>query len=97
MSFYDRDGEPIPLVTWSGLFGDWEYRRIDETRIGDRYRVVTIWVGHDIAMGYSDTPQIFESTVFGLDGAPVRQQQYTTEAKARAGHEELVALTRSTV
>lgn len=95
--FYDRDGEPILLVEWSGLFGDWEYRRIDETHVG-KYRVVTIWVGHDVGMGYGGGPPlIFETTVFGLDNAPVRSRQYPSEARARAGHEELVALTRSTL
>lgn len=102
--FYDRDGIQIDIATWTRLFGDLTYKRISRTTIASAadpkvaYDVSTIWIGDDHNwLGTSNQPIIFETMVFGDGKCDLSQDRYATEAQARAGHDEMVAVVAATV
>jgi hypothetical protein len=85
--YFDRNGQPMTTDQFADLFGDWNYKRVAKTKVGDA-EVSTVWLGLD--HGYEDTgPLIFETLVFGgpLDD---EMERYATEAEALAGHEAMV-------
>lgn len=98
---YDRDGNPITLERWIELYeADPESRRVAKTTIGS-YLISTVWLGLDHSM-FGDPPLIFETMVFPtVAGEMVPTEydcwRYSTEADARAGHEEVVTLLRAAV
>jgi hypothetical protein len=53
--------------------------------------VSTIWTGADYSGG-NGPPIIFETAVFGPRREPIELMRYSTEAKARIGHAEAVAI-----
>jgi hypothetical protein len=81
--YYDRNGQPIDLYTWSVRFHDKDYQRVAKDE-GDGWKVSTVWLGLDHQFG-DGPPLIFETMVFGgpLDDETVR---YSTLAEAEAGH-----------
>lgn len=91
--YYDRTGGPIDLFEWARLTEDDEYRRIGHAVVCDAadpskaYRVSTIWIGIDTALG---PPMIFETLVFGKESEQVRGARYATEDQAREGHTAMV-------
>lgn len=60
--YFDRQGNPISLETWAGLWGQHEYRFVLNTRRAETW-VITIWDGMD-PYGMSDPVDIFETTLF---------------------------------
>ena len=92
--FYNKKGEVIDRATWGKLFEDMPYRRIEDTRLPNNYRVSTVWLGIDHS--FSDGKEIFETMVFyGDDMGDVDMERYATEEEAIAGHERMVEKWRS--
>lgn len=81
--YYDRDGSPLDLMEWAEKFTP-DRQRVAKTTIGEA-EISTVWLGLDHSFS-GGPPLIFETMVFG---GPLDQEQdrYTTEEKARAGHE----------
>jgi hypothetical protein len=92
--YFDREGRPIPLLEWAALWEDHQGRRIGWTELEDGSTISTVWMGMSLGFTWKGPPLIFETMAFGgpLDG---EQWRYATEAEARAGHEEAVALART--
>jgi hypothetical protein len=92
--YYDRNGQPITLETWSALVSDRSYQQLAQTQLDERILVSTVWLGIDHAWWPDSLPLIFETMVFyGVD--PYRRggecERYHTEAEALAGHARMVA------
>lgn len=97
--YFDRQGNPIPLLTWGQLYESTSYRFLEHAVVLDNahpkraFQVSTIWVGHDLQTGFTIPPFMFETTVFRLchdSKHSVCERIYQTEAEARAGHTELL-------
>lgn len=94
---YDLFGQPISFERWCELFEDFDGRRVAYTELGG-YRVSTVWLGLDHRFLGEGPPLIFETMVFGPDGAEdLDCHRYATKEEAQAGHDELVTLIRATV
>ena len=93
--YFDRDGAAIDSPTWSGLFGDIAYKRVDRTTVTDTadpmktYDVSTVWLGLDHGFG-AGAPLIFETMVFGDGSDEMATERYSTEPQAREGHTAMV-------
>ena len=61
MKYFDRDGRSISQSEWHDLFRQWDYGRVNETRI-DSGTVDTSWVG--MACDYERKPMIFLTRTF---------------------------------
>lgn len=90
-NYYDRQGQPIDMMTWVVLFEDTAGRVIGKTEVGEA-TVSTVWLGLDHNF-FGGPPLIFETMVFG---GPLDQEQarYSTEDQALAGHEQMVVKVR---
>lgn len=87
--YFDRDNKPIEFEEWRELMGVPAYCQLAHDSFGS-VRVSTVWIGVDSGLGRIE-PRIFETMIFG--GAHhLDQWRYATEAEARAGHAEAVAL-----
>ena len=89
--YFDRQGHPISFARWVWLtepeYGG-TYRWLACEQLPDNIRVATIWLG--ISMSLEPVPMdAFETTIF-LDGMPLYQANYSTEAEALATHATLV-------
>ena len=102
--FYDRQGKPLTIEKANDLLGDLDYKRLAVDTIGP-YVVSTVWLGVDHGWIRPGPPVIFETMIFtrsdwedekrgGL--AEFDVYRYTTEEKARSGHEEVCTLVRAT-
>lgn len=90
---FDREGQPIGVVTLARLLQDPEYRIIGRAEV-DGWEISTVWLG--IHVEPERPPVIFETAVLGSDGV-LCQARYVTVEEARTGHEGFVALaTRAT-
>lgn len=98
---WDRLGVPIPLREWGELCEDFDYKVIGQTLVNDRWFVSTIWLGLDAGLGslFGGPPLIFETIVFDHSGEDHEARfhdwelhRYPTEADARFGHSQMVAL-----
>jgi hypothetical protein len=90
--YYDKQGEPIDLMTWAGLVEDPEYARVALDEV-DLYVISTVWLGIDHNFYRpGGPPYIFETMVF-LEGSAedMSMWRYPTEAAALAGHEATCA------
>jgi hypothetical protein len=87
--FFDRQGNPISLLTWSKLLERGAYRTIAHDRVkGDD--VSTVWIGLDQTLGAGPKPMFFETMVIG-DKQHELTRRYSTEAEAIEGHKQIVA------
>lgn len=90
--YYNRAGEPIDLMQWAHLMEDHDYKVVEQTVVNDRWLVSTVWLGID--HGFLGPPMIFETMVFA-QGQPADDwevRRYATEADARVGHADMVAV-----
>lgn len=103
VTWYDRQGQPIDMVTANRLLADREYSRIAHTRIasgsdpGIEHRISTVWLGLDHSHGHGPL-LLFETMTFG--GTESQNQscwRWSTEDEARAGHAEIIATVAATV
>lgn len=106
-NFYDREGNPLDVERWVFLseLGSEEaimaYKRVAQDQVGP-YWVSTVWLGIDHNYG-DGPPLIFETMVFATSsavqglGPDLDCRRYSTEAQARAGHDEMVLLVRATL
>jgi len=96
LRFYDRDGKPITMGDWVKKLEDHDYVVVKLTELGG-FRVSTVWLGfdHRFHSRKGSDPILFETIVFGPKGSVEEQQRYTTEAEARAGHDQTVARWRA--
>ncbi|KKN73751.1 hypothetical protein LCGC14_0396990 [marine sediment metagenome] len=85
---YDRDGNELTLLAWAEKLEDDDYRRVELTERDD-IKVSTVWLGLNQDFTGIGPPVIFETMVFGGDHDG-KQQRYSTEEQARAGHAEVV-------
>lgn len=85
MEFVDRDGREIGFLEWSRLFGDINYRTVNQTQIGN-VKVSTVWIGLRAMDGGP-----FETMIFGGPGNR-NQWRWRTEWEAMEGHSSIVAL-----
>jgi hypothetical protein len=104
LTFYNRDGYPIPLMEWAERMAKSEVR-VALTWVGDLL-VSTEWVGIDLGLGMIDgsQPHIFETLV--LDGGTFKHPKaigdwtgdlafrYPNERLARIGHDHTVMVLR---
>jgi len=91
MGYYGWQGQPIGRDEWVELW--LRDRHVGLADLGRRGLVSTVWLGHDMGMGWGP-PIIFETMIFGglLDG---EQGRYSTLTQARRGHRGWVRLLRS--
>lgn len=91
--YFDFDGKPIGLGTWSNLFSSPD-RIVGYDEVGERV-VSTVWIGVDMSHGFgrAGVPIIYETMVF--PDAEV-MDRYPTWQTARKGHEDAVTLLRAT-
>lgn len=93
--YFDRDGQPLDLMAWAD---EWKQPRVlAETTVG-RYRVLTMWHGHDPEWDIScprhqGPPKIFGSIIFVINGSAMQGSERTapTQALALEEHARLVA------
>lgn len=84
--YYDRDGQPITQSQWGQLFGDHNYKVVQQDKVNG-YFISTVWLGMNHAYGVDSPLAIFESMVFEEDSyADLDCIRYATEAEAKAGH-----------
>lgn len=101
--YYDKDGQPIDLMTWSNLYSDETYKRIANTLIVSAadlsvaYNVSTVWLGTNMNFVDHGPPVIFETMVFGDGPCDLSCERYATDALARRGHDDMVTVVASTV
>jgi hypothetical protein len=93
-TWYDRDGEPVPILVATDLLADPDYKIVkqDVFVYDDRpVQVSTVWLGLDHNWWPGRPKRIFETMIFGgkLD---LQQWRYSTEEEAMEGHEEAVKL-----
>ncbi|MGH9166175.1 MAG: hypothetical protein ACRDZW_11805 [Acidimicrobiales bacterium] len=90
--WFDRQGRPIGVAEMAELSRDHDYRVVARDFVGS-VEVATVWLGFDHSLRES-TPIIFATFVFGgrLDEY---ERRYTTEDKARAGHERVLTTVRT--
>lgn len=99
---YGRQGEPLDTAAAERLLGDQAYKRVALTNVtsasdsGIDYRISTVWLALDHNFD-GGAPILFETMVFGFDGADEYMQRYATEEEARAGHAEAVSVVAATV
>jgi hypothetical protein len=94
--YYKRDGTPYPTtkddprgtLAWAKDFENQELKKVAFTEIPGKGCVSTVYLGLDHQFG-NGKPLIFESMFFGNDGQE-RQERYSTEAEAIAGHKCMV-------
>jgi hypothetical protein len=91
--YYDRQGRPITLAQWCEKLEHPQYKRVLGTMLDQGGWVSTVWLGlnHEY---FGGPPLIFETIWFGSDGEINEQVRYTTEAQAKAGHWDVVAVAR---
>ena len=95
--WYDRDGEPIPMMVWSDLKEDTEYSVIAKTYYSDGpdklIEVSTVWLGLDHNWWPEPhVPIIYETMVFGNEGMlGDYQERYATAEAALEGHQTACA------
>ena len=95
MSYYNRQGQPIDMMTWARSAEDIESKRVAETTVGKLW-VSTVWLGLDHAF-MGGPPLIFETMIFPVEGDEVTSwseeycDRYSTEDAAKAGHDRAVA------
>ena len=85
MNYCDRNLKPLTLLEWARKFEDTEYRRIGRTVLDNSLVVSTVWIG----ICSEPCPQIFETMVF-YNGDEKDIARYTSEAKARIGHQSMI-------
>jgi hypothetical protein len=92
--WYDRDGEPIPIIVANDLLEDEDYKVVaqDVFVIDDEpVKVSTVWLGLDHNWWPQGPQHIFETMVFG-GKHHMFQRRYSTERQAYEGHIGMVAL-----
>lgn len=94
--YYDRSGNKITLGRWSWLSehkAENDYYRVAEDTV-DLYWVSTVWVGLDMGIPMPGiAPLIFETMTF-LAGEGQECYRWSSEARAIAGHDRIVAEVR---
>lgn len=88
MEYFDKEGKPLTMEEWMGLFGDWNYRVIANSCDTTRNKVIvvsTVWLG--IPHGYDGKgrPAIFE-TLIEVDGEEEGMVRYVSAVEAIDGH-----------
>lgn len=90
MSYYDKNGHPIDLLTMGRLAEDKKYKVIKQTTLNARRSlwISTVWLGSDHQFG-KGPPLIFETMVFPSrnDMSELFCARYATEREAKIGHE----------
>jgi hypothetical protein len=97
--WYDRDGEPIPVVVANDLLVDEDYVIVQQDVFiyeGEPVKVSTVWLGLDHNLWVVDPNllhpiKIFETMIFG-GKLHLEQWRYSSEEEALAGHEDAVKL-----
>jgi hypothetical protein len=103
LEWFDRQGRSITLEEWSRLKGDPSYNLVAFSRLHG-YMVSTLWTGMEPALfvllprGTDRSHLVFDTEVIGPSG-PVEVETvggeihrwWTTEDRARVGHEQSVA------
>lgn len=92
--WYDRDGEPIPIVVGSDYLNDPDYHVLaqDVFMIDDEpVKVSTVWLGLDHNWMPGGPLMIFETMIFG-GRHHMYQRRYSTERQAYEGHIGAVSL-----
>jgi hypothetical protein len=92
--WFDKDGEPLPVLVASDLLADMEYKSVKQDVFvydGEPVTVSTVWLGLDHNWWPDRAPLIFETMIFGgkLD---LECWRYSTEEQALAGHADAVKL-----
>lgn len=92
---YDREGNPISIDLYVQLHTNDDYKIVAYDDFGNRGRVSTVWLGIDHSIGDGTGPLIFETMIFDGPHADT-QWRWATEAEAKQGHKEAVALVTDT-
>lgn len=89
--YYNKEGELIELMEWVRLFGNKEYKVVEQTTLKNGIRVSTVWLGLDHNFG-EGLPLIFETMVFPKEGdfRELDMERYETLEQAKKGYKEMV-------
>jgi len=92
---YILDGHKVvecdDLMEWAAWF-ETANRHVDKTMIGD-IAVSTVFLGIDHSSGYSNTPQLFETMIFGGE-LDQEMWRYPTWEEAEKGHAKTVEMVK---
>lgn len=77
------------MEEWAKAFEDGPSRIIERTNLWWGGYVSTVWLGLDHSLG-GGKPLIFETMIFGRDGASSDMQRYSTRILAVLGHNKIV-------
>ena len=92
--WYDRQGEPIPMLVASEYLNDYDYKVVAKDAFvfdGEPVEVSTVWLGLNHNWWPGKPPLIFETMIFG-GKYDLESWRYATEEQALAGHAEAMAL-----
>ena len=98
MSYYDRQGNPVEMMTWAKDFEDGDNRIVKQDYAGPWW-ISTVFLGLDHSFG-DGPPLIFETMVFAAEDGKVTSyadeycERYTSEASALEGHERALEWAR---
>jgi hypothetical protein len=97
--YYDRNGQPIDMMTWARAFETGEDRVVAQHWVRG-WMVSTVWLGLDHNF-FGGPPLIFETMIFPPgDEAPEGTwseeycDRYPTEEAAQAGHDRALSWLR---
>lgn len=86
--YYNKQGKPIDMGTWTILQWMADYRTVAIESVGS-ITVSTVWLGTGSQFAPLGLPLIFETMMFRPDGGLAMggyQERYATEKEALAGH-----------
>jgi len=94
--YYNKRGEPIPMMDWAKLFENKKYKIIEQTILPNKRWVSTVWLGLNQNLNYGSKPIIFETIVFSKEFRTIKRPakelailRYSTLKKAKEGHKEM--------
>ncbi len=100
-----KNGRPV-LVRDVAVWGRWfdssfESRVVEQTIVGGKYKVSTVFLGLDHNFSGEGRPILFESMVFTADGMKTSDvldiRRYSTLGKAKQGHFEYVEMLKKKI
>ena len=96
MDYYNKKGEPIPMMVWAKLFENKNYKIIEQTILQNKKWVSTVWLGLNHNFRPRSKPIIFETMVFSKKFKTIKKspkeldiQRYFTLKEAKQGHKEM--------
>lgn len=95
VGYYDKDGNPIDLMTWGNLIEDRFYSVLAHDQVGP-FRISTVWMGLDHNWCQHEI-HIFETMIFADNPSHELdhyQKRYSNKEAALKGHAQTLRMTK---